>query len=791
MLHANPKHFEQLTRQFLELSGYSVQAEQQLGHKKVDLLATLRHLGSTLRIAVECKTDTRSIDRDFVAKIYSDYAPLHTANLIDEILLVTSVPLTPAALAYVNETRTMRHQTLADIQNNMIDFRLYLQGLLLNFEEAGLSQYYVHHLSPAAESEALIRFNDKTISEFFTSSSALSGTLEADVLQWLGQPIPPTDRYWGDLDLLVRYLTPRTSLNPELPLAVIASYGMGKTSFALRLASVLAQQALSVPQARIPILVRLGDISNEQSLEGLLGKVFTAHSTVRNYSFDAFMSLNKLGRLVVILDGFDEMKHTLSWDAFCYNFRELNRLVCAQSRVIILGRPTAFLSDEEFNHAIKGIRIVGEEQMREPGWPEYQPIELRPFARQQIRTFLHRYISHQRNAITNVAKESKISFKELRKFDKAEEAIAQISDKRLIDLARRPVQLRMLAEVLPQWKKDVDELTVCILYQFFIDLMIEREMQKEVRRFYSADVRRHFAGDLAFWMWIQRGTMNLTEAQIPDEVVAPYGHRDENLDAVRRDLLSACFLERKLGGAFYFPHRSFQEFLVAETICRRIGDAARPIPFGDVNTAVTVEVGLFIEGLVGRKHLSGWHGALCKYRGDLKQGMIRAWISNAENAPFILSKMEESECPWYVLFIALMPGLPRAARPSVSDVLLGRIRASTDARYVLLCVMAGILRQESHFFVKSVEYLMQNVEVRGFFWLKEFLKKISISKNFVSVAGFRKLLFEGLHNYCLVQDWIVGNSISVEIPERFEMSVDERESLSRLLEKQGKTPDRV
>jgi len=39
-----------------------------------------------------------------------------------------------------------------------------------------------------------------------------------------------------------------------------------------------------------------------------------------------------------------------------------------------------------------------------------------------------------------------------------------------------------------------------------------------------------------------------------------------DLDGVRRELVSACFLEMKQGNRLYFPHRTFQEFLVAEYI---------------------------------------------------------------------------------------------------------------------------------------------------------------------------------------------------------------------------------
>ena len=95
---------------------------------------------------------------------------------------------------------------------------------------------------------------------------------------------------------------------------------MGKTSFARHLAAVLAKEHLENGRKRIPILLRLGEISSEQSLEGLLGKAFTALSFVRNYNFNAFMALNNLGRFVIFLDGFDEMKHTLSWEQCRFNW---------------------------------------------------------------------------------------------------------------------------------------------------------------------------------------------------------------------------------------------------------------------------------------------------------------------------------------------------------------------------------------------------------------------------------------------------------------------------------------
>ncbi|MFX9212964.1 hypothetical protein ABTN57_19295, partial [Acinetobacter baumannii] len=76
--------------------------------------------------------------------------------------------------------------------------------------------------------------------------------------------------------------------------------------------------------------------------------------------------------------------------------------------------------------------------------------------------------------------------------------------------------------------------------------------------------RRKFAEAIAWWLWMTAQTMSVDEGDIPDEIVRPFmPASDADLDAVRRDLVSACFLDRKGNKTLFFPHRSFQEFLVA------------------------------------------------------------------------------------------------------------------------------------------------------------------------------------------------------------------------------------
>lgn len=61
----------------------------------------------------------------------------------------------------------------------------------------------------------------------------------------------------------------------HIPKAIFASYGMGKTSFAKKIAYKYAVDARLGNHGRLPIYIRLGDIYNEQGLEGLVCKYFS------------------------------------------------------------------------------------------------------------------------------------------------------------------------------------------------------------------------------------------------------------------------------------------------------------------------------------------------------------------------------------------------------------------------------------------------------------------------------------------------------------------------------------
>ncbi len=576
----------------LRLAGYDVKPETLIGHKKVDIYAEERRWGKTRRVAVECKLYNRPITQKQITEIYANYRPLYDGSLIDEVLLVTMRGVAPSASALIDAARGFAHVTLDDLQNSVIDFTTYLQGLTRQVEEDGLAKYYVKPQLP------------------------------------------------GDVDL-ENLVKSRISLSSK-PIAILGSYGMGKTSFARHYAAELAKAALSDPAARIPVLIRLVEISAEQSLEGLLGRVLGSGRHVRNYSFEAFMDLNARGRFIVFLDGFDEMKHALTWDQFRYNFKELNRLVTGDSRVVLLGRPTAFLSDAEQQYVLHGLRRAAEGGTREQGWPDYEEIQLQPFSRAQVREFLVGYTNYR-------VSEAQIPITDP---DDVLRRIDTLDPRKLSDLAARPVQLRILSEVLPQWRGDVSELTLAILYSLFINMVIEREQEKLTRRRFDVRERRDFARRLAFWLWLTpAAAMSVDASRIPAELFpAPKG--DDSHDGVRRDMISACFLDRKFGGALFFPHRSFQEFLVAEHIVLNVRQSYIDIRM--LSVAVRPEIAEFVTQIAEPDDFEKFNGELRRFAGNVSLPLLQGWMRNRAFAQTVVRHLRKFDTnPWAIVQAAI------------------------------------------------------------------------------------------------------------------------------------------
>lgn len=545
------KKFELDVIRLLKIKGFTVLPEFQFGSKKVDFLAKIQdEFGKTRQYIGECKFYKKTLTRDDISNIVASYFPLLKSNF--NLLVVSQNGLTASTATYIEECENIYHISYADLLNSLMDFNLYIQGLKSSYSLEHLDLTYV----PQGYNEG-------------------NGNIEDYIEEWLKNDI-------------------------KNPLAILGGYGMGKTTLATRLAYTQSIKYENDSLNRIPIYIKLEDLSTESSLEGLLGKLFTSVNIIKNYSFPLFMKLNEDGMFLIILDGFDEMKRTMSEDALIFNFEQLNRLIAGKSKLILLGRPTVFLDEKEQNEIFHGVHFIYDKEHEKINYPDYIELNLKPFDKTKIEDYISKMIECYK---LNHSNEPKIA-----KFDSYLKGLNKTESTHLIELASRPVQLKMLTDILPIHDGDITKITVTILYSEFIDLITRRETKKIARKSYSYAERRDFASSLAFWMWKNNLGAEIDSNKIDPNLIKKFNKDKRSFSEVKRDLITGCFLEKKQPSGLYFPHRTFQEFFVAEELHKIVksdGDLSH-CPF------LTPEIKSFFIEMIGEKDLKIWRKSVNK-----------------------------------------------------------------------------------------------------------------------------------------------------------------------------------
>ena len=111
-------------------------------------------------------------------------------------------------------------------------------------------------------------------------------------------------------------------------LSVLGEFGTGKTWFAFHYAWVALQKYLTaknkgVERPRLPLVIPLRDYAKAVSVESLFSEFFFRKHEIKLPGYSAFEQLNRMGKLLLIFDGFDEMAARVDRQAMINNFWEL------------------------------------------------------------------------------------------------------------------------------------------------------------------------------------------------------------------------------------------------------------------------------------------------------------------------------------------------------------------------------------------------------------------------------------------------------------------------------------
>ncbi|MBE9057314.1 pentapeptide repeat-containing protein [Sphaerospermopsis sp. LEGE 08334] len=471
----------------------------------------------------------RGYDRIFIRGVEAE-ASIHDVNAIkeavethktDEGWVVAPRRVSKLARTEVKENQQIFCYTFDELIEADADFSGYFDWLENEVKSRGIDKYYV---PLACRKEEINPRNKQRIGVSHYGKE--DGWIERYINEWLSDPA-------------------------KQHLSILGEFGTGKTWFAFHYAWVALQKYRQAKQEgatipRIPLLIPLRDYAKAVSIESLFSEFFFRKHEIGLPGYSAFEQLNRMGKLLLIFDGFDEMAARVDRQAMINNFWQLAQVVGTEGTKAILTCRT-----EHFPEALEGRRLLSAELQASTKkltgeTPQFEVLELEKFDDEQIQQVL--------------------SFKA-----QPETVEAVINNKKLLDLARRPVMIDLIMEALPDIEagKPVD---ISRVYLYAVRQKMARDIKAD-RTFTSMADKLYFLCELS-WEMLSNDKMTLNYKEFPDLIRNYFGEKvqeQKDLDHWHYDMMGQTMLIRNADGDYYPAHRSLLEFFVAYKLGRELG----------------------------------------------------------------------------------------------------------------------------------------------------------------------------------------------------------------------------
>ncbi len=535
------KRFEERVAHVLRLLGYRVEPEQTFDANRIDLVARKRLDFEEVTYFVECKDLDRVAGLADIVKLGAWLAQPE-ARAVNARGMIVAQGFSQAGLS-IAESHGIRTLTPDGIERELIDFSVYLARLCVRYEQSALGSCYVDQMvEPESEPNA-------------------------------PRPILPYALEWA------------TGKERSRLWVLLGDYGTGKTAFTQRFAYELAKACESDRSAPVPILINLRDFANKTSIEDVLHEHWAAATGER---LDPAILLHLLarGRIVLLLDSFDEMGIALVGKSVVEQFRALVRPSgesgegSGGNRLLITCREQFFRERSEVKRAAAGQDDSLRTALVDAARGFDGTIDSMPrFSDAQIQEYLAKRLGDREGA-------------------KAYQFIEKTYN--LKSLADRPQLLEIIVHSLPRLAARGGAVTSGALYLEYTNEWLERFGPRE--RQAQAEELRQVLEVLAGLLWGRAGN-RIHYGDLFDRIRSDPRLRG-SLDPGQMDLelRTAAFLSRSADGYYAFSHRSFLEFFFARRLLRAVeqNDLAAALD----TDRVTTEVVDFL-GDLGSEELSG------------------------------------------------------------------------------------------------------------------------------------------------------------------------------------------
>jgi len=440
----------------------------------------------------------------------------------DEGWLVTDRRIARAARDEVAkpENEHLGCYTFDELLDQDADFSGYLSWLEKEIEQRGIDQKYVPLACIKEEIDPVTR-QRLGLSRYDEQDGWIDGYIDL----WLADPA-------------------------KEHISILGEFGTGKTWFALHYAWQVLQdyrnaQRRGLERPRLPLVIPLRDYAKAVSVESLFSEFFFRKHEIPIPGYSAFEQLNRMGKLLLIFDGFDEMADRVNRQQMINNFWELAKVVVPGAKVILTCRTEHFPEAKE-GRALLNAELQASTRDLTGETPQFEVLELEKFNDEQIRQVL----SFQAQPAT----------------------VEQImGNPQLLDLARRPVLTELILEALPDIEagKPVDMSRV---YLYAVRHKMERDIKAE-RTFTSMADKLYFLCELS-WEMLSTDRMSINYREFPVRIRKLFGaavEEEKALDHWHYDMMGQTMLIRNAEGDYTPAHRSLLEFFVAYKFAAELG----------------------------------------------------------------------------------------------------------------------------------------------------------------------------------------------------------------------------
>lgn len=487
------------------------------------------HVDMTVEVRLEVPLIGKVTQRVLVRCIEGEIQARHVKTLAEDIKaadagkgqLITDRRIATTAQRCVGMLKTVEVMTFDELIDAAARFDRYFEWLENEVKRQGIHTDYV-------------------------DLGATKDDIDPETKEKLG-----TNRYECVDDYIDRWLDDPAKEH----ISILGEFGTGKTWFCLHYAwealkKYQEAKAKGLQRPRLPIVIPLRDYAKAVSAESLFSEFFFRKHEVGLPGYSAFKQLNRMGKLLLIFDGFDEMANRINRQKQIDNFWELARVVVPGTKAILTCR------SEHFEFAKAAVKTLGGEEpsssaadprmLLEP--PRFEVMKIEKLRPAQIRKII-------------VRREGK---------DRGPALAERILEKpELADLAQRPGSIQFILAALPFLRKG-QQIDLARVY-----LLASRELLlkniREERTFTSMADKMHFLCELA-WEMLSTGQLSLNFSQFPDRLrdYRP-GLRRQEIDHWKYDLQGQTLLVRDEEGDYAFAHKSLPEFLVAYKLAAEMG----------------------------------------------------------------------------------------------------------------------------------------------------------------------------------------------------------------------------